>query len=771
MMGETVVKASSLCQSDHSQRRSSLTSPRSSPKELACLERSAHATLVPPGTLRVGVCKEGFQICSGEGAWGPCAGEVHPLKEWCDGRDNDCNGKIDDPLPSTGKCASFCFPNQPAQPLYEQLFVSQATFLAERSKINTLLAFSGGKLLLWNLREERMERDLVYRGDRSNKPLDALYSEKQRFLFYNGGHGSLIAQYTEDVGTRIFLGGVSTSQVCQSTPCQAQAKQGLCLGGVCWVTSNQGHTKGIWDLALDDEEGLLASASEDQTVKLWDIAGVSAQDIKNKAKPPLTTLLHSAPVVSVAFAPKSTKRLVTITKDKTLHLWDCTNRGAVCQEERSFTLTNHRPGLAKVSFLNQNTVVILSGTLLEIWDLEQKKMLRELKDKDSIRTISIDRTRRWLCTVNKETVLVWDLSADPPTSLEIRDPYDTIAHATMIDRENEAPLLVTVANKRLRVWELPTGRLSKLLQTRFEGNRGRAGCLSVSPDGRWFVTCEDDGKVFYVWDLRRKRVFRTLQSGIRKLKYSRFLSTQNKLLMIGEDASVELWDVRLGKRDIDNSWGIGGPDVVRVALAQASGWLALGGRQGILHLLNVKSKKLVSNIQHTATLTGLSFSSDGRWLAVALSNQEIDIYDTQNIPIQGKPKPIASTRVGRSGSVKVQFSADGTSLFAISRQSVDTSSIVHVFSFSSIEKKVAALETLGVAHVVDEMLLTPQKTPLYLTLFGGERFISFGLPALSLFRQDQLITDGSLQRVEMNYTPFSQELLIANDKVQLFQCK
>ena len=53
-----------------------------------------------PKTRRVGQCVDGKQACitSGEFAtWGQCTGVVLPQKEICwDGKDNDCNGKVDD---------------------------------------------------------------------------------------------------------------------------------------------------------------------------------------------------------------------------------------------------------------------------------------------------------------------------------------------------------------------------------------------------------------------------------------------------------------------------------------------------------------------------------------------------------------------------------------------------------------------------------------------------------------------------------------------------
>jgi hypothetical protein len=46
------------------------------------------------GTSTVGECRQGIQVCD-NGAWGACVDNIEPVLETCDGQDNDCNGVVD----------------------------------------------------------------------------------------------------------------------------------------------------------------------------------------------------------------------------------------------------------------------------------------------------------------------------------------------------------------------------------------------------------------------------------------------------------------------------------------------------------------------------------------------------------------------------------------------------------------------------------------------------------------------------------------------------
>ena len=77
----------------------------------ACLNEGVSIDCYPgssPELLGVGECKAGQQSCY-DGHWQACLGAVEPAAEECDGKDNNCDGQIDEGVKSPcGNCDSQC---------------------------------------------------------------------------------------------------------------------------------------------------------------------------------------------------------------------------------------------------------------------------------------------------------------------------------------------------------------------------------------------------------------------------------------------------------------------------------------------------------------------------------------------------------------------------------------------------------------------------------------------------------------------------------------
>src|SRR5690606_16575840 len=105
----------------------------------------------------------------------------------------------------------------------------------------------------------------------------------------------------------------------------------------------EGHQLAVTSIALNADGNRLASASADQTVRIWDVETGQA------AMPPLTG--HTDAVMSVAFNPDGTV-LASGGFDRTIRLWDAQTGAPINQP-----LTGHTDAVLSVAFSPDGTML------------------------------------------------------------------------------------------------------------------------------------------------------------------------------------------------------------------------------------------------------------------------------------------------------------------------------------------------------------------------------------------------------------------------------
>jgi WD40 repeat protein len=119
-----------------------------------------------------------------------------------------------------------------------------------------------------------------------------------------------------------------------------------------------GHKDTVFSVAFSPDSKIVASASRDKTIRLWDVATLQSLGT------PLVG--HSDGVYAVAFSPDG-KTLASASGDRTIRLWDVTSRQAL-----GGPLTGHTNSVLSVGFSpDGKTLVSASGDkTIRLWDVD-----------------------------------------------------------------------------------------------------------------------------------------------------------------------------------------------------------------------------------------------------------------------------------------------------------------------------------------------------------------------------------------------------------------
>ncbi|MBC1197342.1 WD40 repeat domain-containing protein [Microcystis aeruginosa BLCCF158] len=430
----------------------------------------------------------------------------------------------------------------------------------------------------------------------------------------------------------------------------------------CGSFKQVSHCDQVWDVSFSPNGEMIATASRDKTVKLWQ---------RDDGKLIRTLRGHTDGVLSVSFNPKD-QMLASAGYDKNILLWN-TNDGSLIK-----TLSGNTDGVRRLSFSPNNNMlasVSLVGEIVKLWNISSNPIPSLSGHSNWVFDVSFSHDGQTIATASRDnTVKLWQ--RDGKLLQTLAEHKEAVWDVTF--SPDDKILAAASQDKTVKLWEKQDGKW-KVVQTldkRVGGHESGVLAVTFSPKDQIMATASDDSNV-KLWKKQNKKweFVQTLSGHVGKVSAVTFSPDGQTLATASNDQTVKLWEKQDGTwKLVQTLYGHKG-EVLAVTFSPDGQTIATASHDRTAKLWKKRKQdgkwEVVQTLDkevggHEGEVLDVSFSPNGKILATASQDQTVKLWKKQNE--KDGPWRWLATLNGHNGFVSaVNFSpsnSNGDSLLA-----------------------------------------------------------------------------------------------------------
>jgi WD40 repeat protein len=357
------------------------------------------------------------------------------------------------------------------------------------------------------------------------------------------------------------------------------------------IRTLHGHIGPVHALAESAQQGLLISAGDDKTVRLWDDAGVEVATFRG----------HEDRVRALAVGPDG-GWLASASDDKTVRIWDFSGQ---CVR----TLQGYDPVTVLAAGADGCQLAFGDAKTVRVADPRTGASLCTLTGHPHLVTgLAISPDGRWIATMTGGKVWVWDAH----TAIHLRTFEEHTSNVRSIAFTPDGRWLATADFEKVRIWDPISGQRLR----GFAVAGAAAGAMTFGPDGSWLAVA--DGSTARIYDVATGADQRRLHIGPGATRMLAASPDGSWLVSAAEDGQISTWDLRAVTENETVIWAHG--SVGAVAASPDGRWCAATGMDGVAYVWKPRSndyREIGRSAKHSRAM---AFSPDGDWLRYIADN-------------------------------------------------------------------------------------------------------------------------------------------------------